>query len=112
MAQLDAPRAAFALGAWMTDPVVRLARFQALVEVCGRSYREWRLETLPFSKPLHDLAILLLRMQVDETGVPAAPGSRAFWSEAFAGDDLNPGSVSFATDADAAARSTPRGSPT
>ena len=56
IAQLDAPKAAFALGAWMTDPVARLARFQALVDVCSRSYREWRLETLPFSKPLHDLA--------------------------------------------------------
>ena len=59
----------------MTDPVARLARFQALVDVCSRSYREWRLETLPFSRPLHDLAMLLLRLRVDETGVPASPGS-------------------------------------
>ena len=68
IAQLDAPKAAFALGPWMTDPAARLARFQALVDVCAGSYREWRLETLPFSKPLHDLAMLLMRMRVERDG--------------------------------------------
>jgi hypothetical protein len=103
IAQLDAPRAAFAVGAWMTDPVARLARFQALIDICSRSYREWRLETLPFSKPLHDLALLLLRVQVDETGLPASPGSRGFWSAVFDGDDLNPAAITIAADPASAA---------
>src|SRR5262245_10827154 len=49
ISQLDAPRQAFALGSWMSDPGARVLRFNALVDVSTRSYREWRLETLPFS---------------------------------------------------------------
>jgi hypothetical protein len=93
--QLDAPRAAFALGSWMPDPAARITRLQALVDITTRSYREWRLDTLPFSKPLHDLSLLLMRMRVESNGLPASPRSRAFWSEVFGSDDLNPASVSI-----------------
>jgi hypothetical protein len=92
--QLDPPAAAFVLGSWMPDQVARAARFEALVDVCARSYKEWRLETLPFSKPLHDLSLLFMRLRVEPDGVPVAPASRAFWSEVFSSDDLNVAGVS------------------
>lgn len=94
IAQLDAPNAAFALGLWMDDQGVRLARFAALVDVSIRSYGEWRLDVLPFSKPLHDLAMLLMRIRVGPTGAPVPPAERSFWADVFASDDLEAGSVS------------------
>jgi hypothetical protein len=101
--QLEPAKARFVLGLWMPDPALRVARLQALIDVTSRSYREWRLEMLPFSRPLHDLAILLMRMRVEPDGTPASPGSRAFWSAVFAGgDDLNPSSVSLPADPAAA----------
>jgi hypothetical protein len=99
IAQLDAPAAAFALGSWMPDPAARILRFGALVDICDRSYREWRLETLPFSRPLHDLAMLFIRIRTDASGAPVEPASRAFWSAVFAGDDLRADSVAFVNDA-------------
>jgi hypothetical protein len=99
IAQLDAPAAAFALGAWMPDSAARILRFGALVEICGRSYREWRYETLPFSRPLHDLAMLFMRIRTESNGAPVEPASRAFWSAVFAGDDLRADSVAFVNDA-------------
>lgn len=95
IAQLEAPNAAFALGLWMRDPAARLTRFVALAEICAGSYREWHLETMPFSKPLHDLATLLMRMRVEPSGSPLAPADRSFWSEVFGNDDLQEGSVTL-----------------
>jgi hypothetical protein len=48
---------------------------------------------MPFSKPLHDLATLLMRMRVDRLGSPLSPADRSFWSEVFASDDLQETSV-------------------
>jgi hypothetical protein len=99
IAQLDAPAAAFALGSWMPDPAARISRFGVLVDICDRSYRDWRLEALPFSRPPHDLAMLLMRIRTDVGGAPIEPASRAFWSAVFAGDDLRAVSVAFGNDA-------------
>jgi hypothetical protein len=95
IAQLEAPNAAFALGLWIDDPAARLTRFVALAETCTGSYREWNVETMPFSKPLHDLATLLMRMRVEPSGSPAAPADRSFWSEVFGKDDLQESSVTL-----------------
>jgi hypothetical protein len=88
VSRLDPPRMAFVIGAWMPDETVRLARFSALASVAVRAYGEWRLEALPFSKPLYDLAFLLMRVQVAPSGRPLEPASRAFWAAALATDDL------------------------
>ena len=98
IAQLEAPNAAFALGLWIADPAVRLTRFVALAEVCAGSYREWHVETMPFSKPLHDLATLLMRMHVEPSGAPVVPADRSFWSEVFGNEDLHEGSVTLQQD--------------
>jgi hypothetical protein len=87
ISRLDPPRMAFATGSWMPDDALRLARFSALASVAVRAYGEWRLETLPFSKPLYDLAFLLMRVQVAPSGAPLEPMSRAFWAGALATDD-------------------------
>jgi hypothetical protein len=88
VAALDPASAAFALGLWLTDPAVRLERFKALASVTIREYREWKLEALPFARPIHDLTLLLLRLRVDTRGVPTPPADRAFWVEAFGNTPL------------------------
>ena len=70
--------AAFALGLWLPDENQRLHRFRALALACVSGYHEWRPTDHPFSRPLGDLALLLLRIRTDGTGAPAAPASRAF----------------------------------
>ncbi len=80
------------------DPAVRLTRFVALAEVCAGSYREWHVDMMPFSKPLHDLATLLMRMRVEPSGAPVAPADRSFWSEVFGNDDLQESSVTLQQD--------------
>ena len=52
---LDEARARFLLGLWIPDDHVRVMRFQALGRALGDAYPEWRLEALPFSRPLNDL---------------------------------------------------------
>jgi hypothetical protein len=83
VASLDAPNAAFALGLWMVDPAVRLERFKALALIAAREYREWKLEALPFGRPIHDLTLLLHRLRVDGRGMIAPPADRALWAAAF-----------------------------
>jgi hypothetical protein len=75
--------ARFALGFWLTDDSQRVRRFQALAAACVNGYREWRPSDHPFSRPLGDLALLLLRIRTDDSGTPAAPSRRTFWAEAF-----------------------------
>jgi len=89
IAQLEPASAAFALGSWIEDPAVRLDRFRALAIVCISAYREWRIEITPFSKPLHDVAIMLLRARVEPSGAPAAPSRRMFWTRVFEGSELS-----------------------
>ena len=62
--QLDAPHAAFALGLWIPDAKLRAERFALLVSVNNAAYREWHLENAPFARPIHDIASLLMRVQV------------------------------------------------
>jgi hypothetical protein len=80
----SSPRAAaFALGSWIADADLRRHRFQALVDVSVRGYHEWHLEALPFSKPLNDLGILLMRVAVDPSGAPLPPAARSLWAAVF-----------------------------
>jgi hypothetical protein len=75
--------ARFALGFWLTDDTQRARRFQTLATAVVNGYREWRPTDHPFSRPLGDLAILLLRVRTNDSGVPAPPATRTFWAEAF-----------------------------
>ena len=75
--------AAFALGLWMPDSNQRTQRFRALANACLSSYHEWNLAEHPFSRPLGDLAVLLLRIRMSPSGEPAYPASRVFWAGAF-----------------------------
>ena len=98
IAQLERPQAAFALGLWMPDPAVRLARFAALAEICADSYHEWHVQAMPFSRPLNDLATLLMRMRVEPSGSLLLPADRSFWSAVFDSDDLQESSVAVPQD--------------
>jgi hypothetical protein len=75
--------ARFALGSWIADATQRTQRFRALAAACVGGYREWRPGDHPFSRPLGDLAVLLLRIRLEPSGMPAAPSSRAFWAAAL-----------------------------
>lgn len=97
IASLDEPRARFALGLWMADERARALRFQALGALLLGAYPEWRHDTLPFSRPLNDLGLLLLRTRVLPDGTPASPSARALWASALEGDGR--GDRAVATDA-------------
>ena len=79
--------AAFALGFWLPDDNQRVQRFRTLAAHCLSGYHEWRPADHPFSRPLGDLAMLLLRIRTDDSGAPLAPASRSFWAAAF---DVDP----------------------
>jgi hypothetical protein len=98
------PRAAaFALGSWMADADLRLRRFQALVDTSVRGYREWHLDALPFSRPLNDLGMLLMRIRVEESGAPLPPASRSLWAAVLDVVDSDSGKVDAAWLAEATA---------
>jgi hypothetical protein len=83
IAELDAPRAAFALGLWMKDPSERVRRFKALAAVNRTAIPQWQLPRLPFSRALHDIASILERVGVEPDGRPSAPALRADWAWIF-----------------------------
>jgi hypothetical protein len=86
--QLDAPHKAFALGLWIRSTPVRADRFKALSIWTEGAYHEWRLKTMPFARPIYDVASLLTRVRVAADGTPLPPASRAFWAAAFEGAGL------------------------
>src|SRR6185436_5528964 len=79
IAELDAPRARFALGLWMTDPAARLKRFAALAAINRTSIPQWQPSRLPFTRPLHDVASILTRIAVQPDGSPSPPSQRGAW---------------------------------
>ena len=74
---------AFALGLWIDDETLRTQRFQALGVAVHNAFHEWHVEEFPFTRPLNDLAILLLRIGVNDRGEPTRPARRRFWAEAL-----------------------------
>jgi hypothetical protein len=93
----DAPAAAFTLGLWMSDETTRVQRFVALADACVAGYREWRVEALPYSRPLSDLAVMLLRMRLHPSGRPAEPAGRGFWADILEAAATAPGTPRLAT---------------
>ncbi|MBI3399985.1 MAG: hypothetical protein HY048_01085 [Acidobacteria bacterium] len=85
---LDAPHRAFTLGLWMPNAQTRVDRFKTLATTGIDAFKDWHLRTQPFGRAAYDLSMVLARIQVDETGVAASPGSRGFWSRVYAGTDL------------------------
>ncbi len=77
-----APPAAarFALGAALPADV-RVERFREFVAAVIRGFQEWHPEHNPFSRPIGDVAMLLLRVQLDPSGALAAPTDPALWSQ-------------------------------
>jgi hypothetical protein len=86
--QLDPPRAAFALGFWIQNPATRAERFKALTALSTGAYHEWRLKAVPFARPIHDVASLLMRVRAAADGTPLPPASRTFWARVFESADL------------------------
>ena len=82
IAHLDPPKARFALGS-LLEPGARQARFQALVTVAAQQFGDWKIELRPFSRPTHDVSLLLMRARVNESGALSPPADRSFWSEVY-----------------------------
>jgi hypothetical protein len=93
IAQLDAPRAAFALGLWIKDPPTRTKRFKALAEANRIAFPQWQPAKLPFTRPLHDVGSMLSRVHAEPDGSPSFPALRSWWTWAFENADLPPASV-------------------
>ncbi len=94
---LDAPHRAFVLGASLASAAARVDRFKLLAASIG-SFREAHLRTLPFGRATFDLSMTLMRVQVDEDGVPRPPAARGFWSRIFAGGEADRGTAHPADD--------------
>jgi hypothetical protein len=88
IAELDPPRAAFALGLAIEDPQVREVRARALLAATSGAFAEWPTRERPFSRPLRDTAALLLAVDVNPDGTPRAPAARLLWSRAFESTDI------------------------
>ena len=86
--ELDTPRAAFALGLWIKEPASRLRRFTALVAANRGAIPQWEPARLPFTRPLHDVASILMRVLVEPDGSPSFPSQRSAWTWAFDGVDV------------------------
>jgi hypothetical protein len=82
---LDAPHTAFALGLWIPSTAARADRFTALSVWTEGAYHEWHLKMMPFTRPIYDVATLLMRVRVAADGTPLPPVSRALWAAAFEG---------------------------
>ena len=91
IAELDAPRAAFALGLWIKDPLTRVKRFKSLVDVNRTAIPQWQPARLPFTRPLHDIASILTRVRVESDGSPSAPSLRSAWTWIFDSGELPEG---------------------
>lgn len=85
---LDHARQSFAIGMSIRDTGIRLERFKALAEVAKSAYGEWQIKLAPFSRPPHDLSMLLSRVRVNANGSIAEPRAVVFWSRAFESRDL------------------------
>ena len=83
--QLDGARRAFVLGAWMSSPQIRLERFKTLSLSSVNAFRDWHTRVVPFGRPSFDLGMALMRLAVDDSGRPAPPASRGFWSRVMIG---------------------------
>ena len=84
IARSIAPNAAFALGLWIADDRRSGSSGSRRSPTPARgNIASGSIEALPFARPMHDLALLLLRLRVLPTGAPAAPAGRAFWIEVF-----------------------------
>jgi hypothetical protein len=87
--QLDPPRRAFAVGSWIPDAAMRLARFKLLATAGLSSLRDWHTRSRPFARSSYDLGMTFLRLEVREDGAPVAPASRGFWSRVFGAGDTS-----------------------
>ena len=88
IADLDEPRAAFALGLWIKDPAERAKRFKALAALSVTAIPQWQPAKLPFTRPLHDMGSMLSRVQAEPNGSPSFPAARSWWAWAFESGDL------------------------
>ncbi len=81
-ANVDPPRRAFVLGAWMAPPL-RLERFRRLAGEGVASMREWHARLLPFNRGSYDFAMAIARLAVRDDGTPLPPASRRLWARVF-----------------------------
>jgi len=88
IAELDPPRAAFALGLWIKNPELRLSHAHALLGAVASAYPEWPTAQRPFARPLHDFGSTLLAVSVNDDGSPRQPAARRLWERAFDGETL------------------------
>lgn len=96
VASVEPPTTRFVLGPDTRDAAARIERLRALATATGSLYGEWKLDSFPFTRPLHDFALLLTRLRVSGEGRPLAPADRAFWSEVWSvsGPEASPAAAS------------------
>lgn len=83
VALMEPPTIRFVLGPNSLGAAARSERLRALATATGSLYGEWKLDSFPFTRPLHDFGLLLTRLRVSGEGTPLPPADRAFWSEVW-----------------------------
>jgi len=85
VAELDAPRGAFALGLWVPNERDRIERFKSLAATVHSALAAWQVRENPFSRPLDDIAWVLLNVPVETNGAPRGPAALGLWTQVFEG---------------------------
>jgi hypothetical protein len=88
VAELDGPRGAFALGLWVPSERDRIERFKSLAATVHSALTEWQVRENPFSRPLDDIAWMLLNVTVEANGAPRGPATLSLWTQVFDGLDV------------------------
>ena len=83
IAELDAPRAAFALGLWIKDPATRIRRFKALVDVNRSAIPQWQPARLPFTRRSTTSRRSWRASRSSPDGSCALPSLRSAWAWIF-----------------------------
>ncbi|HKT78576.1 MAG TPA: hypothetical protein VJP86_00045, partial [Vicinamibacterales bacterium] len=89
ISQLDARHAAFATAASIDNARIRAERFAAFADFVAGSLATWQVRAMPFTRPIDDVAWLLLNTVVDERGTVAASlSSQLLWMRIFESSDV------------------------
>jgi hypothetical protein len=88
IAELEPPRAAFALSLWMKDPTVRIAKARSLATAIAAAYPEWPTLERPFVRPLYDWGTVVNSISINADGSPGLPAAQRLWARAFDMQDL------------------------
>ena len=107
MAELPPAQIRLALNLDSADVAGRIDAARRLYATFERIAPGWKVEERAFRRPWLDPALLVADLRVDDNGRPVLPGTRRFWTAAFAGADQGRAKPSRVDDGSAFAEGEP-----